>query len=123
MTSTARSIESLTTARASPDRVLDELLFKGGSQDSDKSRPVDSTAAGLSGPPMLSRRSRPPRLCTRFHSRAIGGRTRGGIRLATLACRSDPLAAAAPARLEAVFLPRSGGGVHRQGRQRALRIR
>src|SRR5262249_23487098 len=30
---------------------------------------------------------------------------RGGIRLATLACRSDPLAAAAPARLEAVFLP------------------
>src|SRR5215813_3065623 len=73
MTSTARSIESLTTARASPDRVLDELLFKGGSQDSDKSRPVDSTAAGLSGPPMLSRRSRPPRLCTRFHSRAIGG--------------------------------------------------
>ena len=50
--------------------------------------------------------------------------TRGGIRLATLACRSNPLAAAAPARLEAVFLPRSGGGVHRQGQgQRALRIR
>src|SRR5205807_1843857 len=50
--------------------------------------------------------------------------TRGGIRLATLACRSDPLTAAAPARLEAVFLPRSGGGVHRQGQgQRALRIR
>ena len=46
MTSTARSIESLTTARASLDRVLDELLIKGGSQDSDKSRPVDSTAAG-----------------------------------------------------------------------------
>src|SRR5262249_43728005 len=43
---------------------------------------------------------------------------------ATLTCRSDPLAAAAPARLEAVFLPRSGGGVHRQGQgQRALRIR
>src|SRR5947208_2053420 len=46
------------------------------------------------------------------------------FRLATLTCRSDPLAAAAPARLEAVFLPRSGGGVHRQGQgQRALRIR
>ena len=29
-----------------------------------------------------------------------------------------PLAAAAPARLEAVFLPRSGGGVHRQGKAR-----
>src|SRR5262249_36453702 len=46
--------------------------------------------------------------------------TRGGIRLATLTCRSDPLAAAAPARLEAVFLPRSGGGVHRQGIKREL---
>jgi hypothetical protein len=33
-------------ARASLDRVLDELLIKGGSQDSDKSRPVESTAAG-----------------------------------------------------------------------------
>jgi hypothetical protein len=31
---------------------------------------------------------------------------RGGIRLATLAGRSDPLAAATPARLEALFLPR-----------------
>jgi len=49
---------------------------------------------------------------------------RGGIRLATLARRSDPFAAAAPARLEAVFLPRSGGGVHRQGQgQRPLRVR
>jgi IS5 family transposase len=28
---------------------------------------------------------------------------------------SDPLPAAAPARLEVVFVPRSGGGVHRQG--------
>src|SRR6266481_1554604 len=46
MTSTARSIESLTTAQTSPDRVLDELLIRGGSQDSDKSRPVESTAAG-----------------------------------------------------------------------------
>src|ERR1700757_1649048 len=45
MTSTGRSIESLTTARASLDRVLDELLIKGGSQDGDKSRPVESTAA------------------------------------------------------------------------------
>ena len=36
----------------------------------------------------------------------------------------DGLAAAAPARLEAVFLPRSGGGVHRQGQgQRTLRVR
>ena len=35
--------------------------------------------------------------------------------------RSDPLATAAPARLEAVFLPRSRGRVHRQGQsQRAL---
>jgi hypothetical protein len=43
-----------------------------------------------------------------------------GWRLATLACRSDPLAVAAPARLEAVFLPRFRGGVHRQGQgQRA----
>src|SRR5262249_50570310 len=41
------------------------------------------------------------------------------VRLATLAWRSDPLAAAAPARLEAVFLPRSGGGVHRRGKASA----
>src|SRR5580692_3443238 len=31
MTSTARSIESLTTAQTSQDRVLDELLIRGGS--------------------------------------------------------------------------------------------
>ena len=37
---------------------------------------------------------------------------------------ADPLAAAAPARLEAVFLPCPGGGVHRQGQgRRALRVR
>jgi IS5 family transposase len=48
----------------------------------------------------------------------------GGVPLAARARRSDPLPAAAPARLEAVFLPRSGGGVHRQGQgQRALRVR
>src|SRR5262245_5435857 len=80
-------------------------------------QPPRSTAAHFAHPPRQA------------HSRHLAQdrrqrRTRGGIRLATLACRSDPLAAAAPARLEAVFLPRSGGGVHRQGQgQRALRIR
>ena len=48
----------------------------------------------------------------------------GGIRLAACARQPDPLAAAAPARLEAVFLPRPRGRMHRQGQgQRALRIR
>ena len=37
---------------------------------------------------------------------------------------TDPLAAAAPARLEALFLPCPGGRMHRQGQgQRALRVR
>src|SRR5262249_8404298 len=37
--------------------------------------------------------------------------TRGGIRLATLTCRSDPLAAAAPARLEASYDDHTLGAV------------
>ncbi len=38
--------------------------------------------------------------------------------------RADPLATAAPAWLEALFLPRPGGGVHRQRQgRRALRVR
>jgi hypothetical protein len=49
---------------------------------------------------------------------------RGRIRLPAIARRSDPLAAAAPARLEAVLLPRAGGGVHRQRQGKcALRVR
>ena len=80
-------------------------------------QPPPSTAAHFAHPPRQAHSRHPAQ------DRRQRG-TRGGIRLATLTCRSDPLAAAAPARLEAVFLPRSGGGVHRQGQgQRALRIR
>src|SRR5438105_10416561 len=53
-------------------------------------------------------------------ARSQGTRNRGGIRLATLTCRSDPLAAAAPARLEAVFLPRGVfGRIKRELRRRS----
>ena len=45
----------------------------------------------------------------------------GGIPMAACARWPDPLAAAAPARLEAVFLPCSRGRMHRQRQsQRAL---
>ena len=48
----------------------------------------------------------------------------GGVRAPAWPGHADPLAAAAPARLEAVFLPCPGSGVHRQGQgQRALRVR
>jgi Transposase domain (DUF772) len=48
-------------------------------------------------------------------------RPRGSILVAAIARRSDPLAAATPAWLEAVFLPRPRGRVHRQRQsQRAL---
>jgi IS5 family transposase len=51
-------------------------------------------------------------------------RDRGDLRKAAGARRSNPLPAAAPTRVEAVFLPRSRGRVHRQGQsQRALRVR
>lgn len=43
------------------------------------------------------------------------GRARERLRPATWPGQPDPLAAAAPARLEALFLPCPGGGVHRQG--------
>ncbi|MBB4428275.1 IS5 family transposase [Bradyrhizobium sp. CIR48] len=49
--------------------------------------------------------------------------TGGGVRPPAEPSHLDPLAAAAPARLEAVFLPCSGGRVHRQGQgQRTLRV-
>ncbi|MEY9707463.1 hypothetical protein ABIF50_003276 [Bradyrhizobium diazoefficiens] len=46
------------------------------------------------------------------------GRIGGGIRPAAEPSHPDRLAAAAPARLEVVFLPCSGGRVHRQGQGR-----
>ena len=50
--------------------------------------------------------------------------TGGGVRPAAWPRHADPLAAAAPARLEALFLPCPRGRVHRQGQgQRALRVR
>ena len=55
--------------------------------------------------------------------RRIGGRQahRGGVRSPARSRLPDPLPAAAPARLEAVFLPRPRDRVHRQGQgQRAL---
>src|SRR3954469_12771278 len=52
------------------------------------------------------------------------GCARRGVRTPVEPGYANPLAAAAPARLEAVFLPRPRGGVHRQGQgQRALRVR
>src|SRR5262245_60971158 len=43
--------------------------------------------------------------------------------MAAHARQPDPVSAAAPARLEAVFLPRARGRVHRQGQgQRTLRV-
>ena len=49
---------------------------------------------------------------------------RGGLRETALAGLPDPLAAPAPTRLEALFLPRPGGRVHRQRQgPRALRVR
>src|SRR5262249_40149828 len=71
-------------------------------------QPPPSTAAHFAHPPRQAHSRHPAQ------DRRQRG-TRGGIRLATLTCRSDPLAAAAPARLEAVFLPRSGGGVASAG--------
>ena len=51
-------------------------------------------------------------------------RTRGGLRSAARACCADPIAAAAPARMEALFLPRPRGRMHRQGQgSRTLRVR
>src|SRR5262249_57980702 len=64
-------------------------------------QPPPSTAAHIAHPPRQAHSRHPAQ------DRRQRG-PRGGIRLVTLACRSDPLAAAAPARLEAVFLPRSG---------------
>ena len=52
------------------------------------------------------------------------GCDRGRVRPPAQPGFADPLAAAAPARLEALFLPRPGGGVHRQRQSsRALRVR
>ena len=49
---------------------------------------------------------------------------RGGVAMAPRTRRSDPLPAAAPARLQALFLPRSRGRVHRQGQGLSvLRVR
>ncbi|MET4449372.1 hypothetical protein ABIB75_007686 [Bradyrhizobium sp. GM2.2] len=49
--------------------------------------------------------------------------TGGGIRPPAWPGRANPLAAAAPARLEALFLPCPGGGMHRQRQgRRALRV-
>ena len=49
---------------------------------------------------------------------------RGGLREPALAGLPDPLPTPAPARLEALFLPRPGGRVHRQGQGPcALRVR
>jgi IS5 family transposase len=44
---------------------------------------------------------------------------RGGFRDCAIARLADPFPAAAPARLEAVFLPRTRGRVHRQGQASA----
>ena len=50
--------------------------------------------------------------------------SRGGVRPPAWPSHPDPLATAAPARLEALFFPRARGGVHRQRQsQRALRVR
>jgi hypothetical protein len=49
---------------------------------------------------------------------------RGGVAMAPRTRQSDPLPAAAPARLQALFLPRSRGRVHRQGQGLSvLRVR
>ena len=46
------------------------------------------------------------------------------VRSAARACCADPIAAAAPARMEALFLPRPRGRMHRQGQGlSALRVR
>jgi len=46
------------------------------------------------------------------------------FRSAARACRADPIAAAAPARMEALFPPRPRGRMHRQGQGRgSLRVR
>ena len=70
-------------------------------------------------------RTRLGRLIRDIRRKIAGQRARrGGVRSAALARLPDPLAAAAPARLEALFLPRPGGRMHRQGQgQRALRVR
>src|SRR3954452_15085275 len=50
--------------------------------------------------------------------------TGGGIRPPAWPGHADPLATAAPARLETLFFPCPGGGVHRQRKgRRALRVR
>ena len=52
------------------------------------------------------------------------GRSRDRIGMAARARRANPFPAAAPARVEALFLPRTRGRMHRQGQgQRALRVR
>src|SRR5690242_17393547 len=52
------------------------------------------------------------------------GRSRDRIGMAARARRANPFPAAAPTRVEALFLPRARGRMHRQGQsQRALRVR
>jgi IS5 family transposase len=69
-------------------------------------------------------RSRLGRIIRDIRRKIEGHSIGGGVRPPAWPGQPDPLAAAAPARLEALFLPCPRGRVHRQGQgQRTLRVR
>jgi hypothetical protein len=104
--------------RQSYQRIAKRAAMDGGALRSCQAVQAPSSRAALVA---LTARPHHPRHRPQDRRAAGAG---AGIRRSAVAGKPDPLAAAAPARLEALFLPRPRGRMHRQGQgPRALRVR
>jgi hypothetical protein len=104
--------------RQSYQRIAKRAAMDGGALRSCQAVQAPSSRAALVA---LTARPHHPRHRPQDRRAAGAG---AGICRSAVAGKPDPLAAAAPARLEALFLPRPRGRMHRQGQgPRALRVR